>query len=111
MENAVAIIFLLTIAIYFVPAIVAHYREHHNFGGILLLNIFAGWTLIGWVCALVWAGSNPPEVKTSSNSSQPVAEDKSDIADQIKRLHNLKEEGILTQEEFNIKKKALLDDG
>jgi hypothetical protein len=40
---------------YFVPSGVAAFREHHNFGAILLLNILLGWTFIGWVVALVWA--------------------------------------------------------
>ena len=39
--------------IYFVPAVVA--RGKRNFGAIFALNLFLGWTLIGWVGALVWA--------------------------------------------------------
>jgi hypothetical protein len=48
---------ILTIffAIYFVPMIVAGVRHHHNRMAISVLNVFLGWTLIGWVVALVWA--------------------------------------------------------
>lgn len=42
-------------AIYFLPAIVAHRRQHRNFTGVLLLNLFLGWTLLGWVGALIWS--------------------------------------------------------
>jgi len=45
-------------ALYFLPAIVAHRREHHNKDAIAVLNLFLGWTFIGWVVALVWAKTN-----------------------------------------------------
>ena len=43
------------LAIYFVPSMVG--RKKRNFTAILLLNIFAGWTFIGWIVALVWAAT------------------------------------------------------
>jgi hypothetical protein len=46
---------LVVIGIYFIPAIVAWRRRHHNEMAIGILNLFLGWTLIGWVIALVWA--------------------------------------------------------
>lgn len=41
--------------IYFIPSMVAALRQHRNKSGIILLNIFLGWTLLGWVGALIWA--------------------------------------------------------
>ena len=46
---------IFAIGFYFMPAIVAAVRHTHNASGILLLNIFLGWTLIGWVVALLMA--------------------------------------------------------
>ena len=48
---------ILTTIVYFVPSIVAfrHKRRHHQAPAILALNLFLGWTLLGWVGALVWA--------------------------------------------------------
>ena len=43
------------LAIYFTPSIVASNRKHRNKTAILILNIFFGWTLLGWVGALIWA--------------------------------------------------------
>jgi Superinfection immunity protein len=40
---------------YFLPSIVALARSKRDITGILLLNFFLGWTMIGWVVALVWA--------------------------------------------------------
>ena len=48
---------VLVIGIYFLPGIVAHIRDHHQENAIVLLNLFLGWTLLGWVVALVWAAT------------------------------------------------------
>jgi hypothetical protein len=40
---------------YFLPTIIAVARSKRDIGAILVLNLFLGWTLIGWVIALVWA--------------------------------------------------------
>ena len=41
--------------VYLIPSIVASVRNHPQLGGIFRLNIFLGWTFIGWVAALIWA--------------------------------------------------------
>ncbi len=41
--------------LYFLPAILALARNKRDTTSILLLNLFLGWTAIGWVIALVWA--------------------------------------------------------
>lgn len=48
-------VILLLSAMYFLPTLIAAIRGHDNWLGIFLLNIFLGWTLIGWVVALVWS--------------------------------------------------------
>ena len=50
--------FLLTcicLGMYLLPSIIAAIRKHRNFGALLALNIFLGWTVFGWVGALVWS--------------------------------------------------------
>lgn len=42
---------------YFLPAIVAIARSHHNALAIFILNLLLGWTFLGWVVALAWAGT------------------------------------------------------
>ena len=51
----IALIILLMI--YFAPAICASDKKYSS--GIFILNLFLGWTLIGWVAALIWAVSSP----------------------------------------------------
>ena len=46
--------------LYFLPTIVAANRGH-GVTGVLLLNIFLGWTGVGWIVLMLWALlSNPP---------------------------------------------------
>jgi hypothetical protein len=40
---------------YFLPSVIALVRSKRDISAILLLNLFLGWTFIGWVVALVWA--------------------------------------------------------
>jgi hypothetical protein len=44
--------------IYFIPSVIANNRKHRQFTAIFILNLFFGWTLIGWVGALIWAVMN-----------------------------------------------------
>lgn len=49
------------LAFYFVPTIVALLRLHRNATAIVVLNILLGWTLVGWVVALVWSMATTPK--------------------------------------------------
>jgi ribosomal protein S27E len=49
------VVALISLAVYFLPTIIAVVGTHHNAGAILVLNLFLGWTFLGWVVALVWA--------------------------------------------------------
>lgn len=48
-------ILLLLLPVYLVPLIVAAVRRSQSLAGIAMVNILLGWSLIGWVGALVWA--------------------------------------------------------
>ncbi|WP_108508374.1 superinfection immunity protein [Polynucleobacter acidiphobus] len=50
-----AILITLLSLFYFLPVAIALYRKRANTGAIFALNLFLGWSLIGWVIALVWA--------------------------------------------------------
>jgi Superinfection immunity protein len=54
------VLLLLAACFYFLPGGVALLRRHHNAGAIVALNLFLGWTLVGWVACLVWALTNQP---------------------------------------------------
>lgn len=49
-----ACIFLI---IYFIPALTAYQRYHHQRHAIFIVNLFLGWSFFGWVAAMVWSVS------------------------------------------------------
>ena len=51
-----------SVAVYLISTLVAFARGHTNRLAILLLNLFLGWTLLGWVAALVWSAMSPNRV-------------------------------------------------
>ena len=46
---------LILAVVYFIPSIVAAVRNHRELGAIFRLNISLGWTIVGWISALIWA--------------------------------------------------------
>lgn len=48
---------VVAFGLYFLPAIIASRRSHPNATAITLLNLFLGWTALGWIIALVWANT------------------------------------------------------
>lgn len=54
---------LIFLFIYFIPTIVAFSRGHKNALAIFILNLFLGYTFVGWVIALIWAVYNGEQLK------------------------------------------------
>lgn len=46
---------IFMIAGYFVPTVIAFWRKHPQVVAIAVLNVFLGWTFLGWLGSLVWA--------------------------------------------------------
>ena len=59
------------LALYFLPTIVAILRDHRNAAAILILNLFLGWTFLGWVAALVWSATDATRSRTKSGTMLP----------------------------------------
>lgn len=55
LQESSGVIVAVLFFIYFLPALVAEYRHHRQKLAIGILTLVGGWTLIGWVTALVWA--------------------------------------------------------
>ena len=73
MEAGIVLI-LIFLTFYFLPFLIALMRVRPNTGAILILNLFLGWTLVGWVVALVWAVStNDPPKPTQVVVNAPAA--------------------------------------
>jgi|SRR5882672_9924668 len=57
MEDLIATYFILYLLIYFLPTIIALISGCNRTGAVFVMNLFLGWTFIGWVWAFVWAVS------------------------------------------------------
>ncbi|MCE0865580.1 superinfection immunity protein [Pseudomonas alloputida] len=99
----------LVVAVYFIPTIVAAIRLHQNRVSIMLLNLFLGWTGLGWLGALIWSASAinkpaggvaPPIAHAGRSGEDPYHE--------LEKLAALKERGHITAEEFEAEKAKIL---
>jgi hypothetical protein len=61
-------------ALYLLPSIVAVIRRHHNAVAIIVLNILLGWSLIGWVVAMVWSATATAKPEPRRNYHQDSIE-------------------------------------
>jgi hypothetical protein len=50
-------VFLIVLVMYFLPSVVAVARKVTHQGSVIVINVFLGWTFIGWVVALAMACS------------------------------------------------------
>ena len=56
MERIDGLIFgLIFCFFYLLPYLAARHRGHPNKSAIWIFNMFLGWTVIGWIIALIWA--------------------------------------------------------
>jgi Superinfection immunity protein/Short C-terminal domain len=116
---------------YFLPTIIAVLRRKTSAVGVFFLNLFLGWTFIGWVGALIWALSAdrqptiivnnapssappppfspppPPHNYTNVTMRKPAATQQDKI-DQLRQLKQLLDDGVLTETEFNRQKAEIL---
>jgi len=56
--------------LYFLPFFVACVRKCKAFAGIAVVNLFLGWTLVGWVVALAWAACGEVRAPEASQAAE-----------------------------------------
>ena len=93
------ILLIIAFPLFFLPTIIAFQKDHPYKIAIMILNIvgsaIAG---LGWLAAMIWCFVLPRSELGISSS----------VATELEKLHQLKEKGALTQEEFDTRKKSLL---
>ena len=65
--------FVFAPALYLLPTFEAWKKEHPNLTAIALVNIFLGWSVLGWVVAVVWAFKKPELVAMVSSQGGATA--------------------------------------
>ncbi len=48
-------VLLLLLAAYFIPVLIAYGRGHDQLTLIVVLDVCFGWTVLGWLVALLWS--------------------------------------------------------
>jgi len=71
MTNGQIIEVLLVVA-YLLPTIVSWRRGHRQHLAITVLNVLLGWTILGWIGALVWACTTDVEPKIELERSERI---------------------------------------
>lgn len=102
------------LAIYLLPLIVALGVKSEKIVSVFLINFFLGWTVVGWIVAMVMAlgktetkHSSPINIQMTQNTSaseKPINLNLKDLA----QLAKLRDDGILTETEFREQKAAIL---
>ncbi|SHG87904.1 superinfection immunity protein [Bradyrhizobium erythrophlei] len=63
-DNGAALIGLLVIlSLYFIPTSISLIRRHRQTLAIFMTNLLLGWTILGWIAALIWACTAPKSEK------------------------------------------------
>lgn len=69
--------------LYFLPAVIAAARGHHQAGAIFVLDLLLGWTLLGWIVAIVWSftatGSGVPPAVYDETGTLPSGSAESEV--------------------------------
>lgn len=93
------LILILLACLFFLPTIIAVKRNHPYKVPIILINIIGGllWG-IGWLVSLIWSFILPKVTAINTN-----------VADELEKLHALKEKGIISDTEFEKKKTSLMN--
>lgn len=60
-DGAGTVLALALLIMYFAPAMLAWHEKHPQRAAIFALNSLLGWTLLGWIIALVWALTRSPQ--------------------------------------------------
>lgn len=97
------VLFFMFLA-YFLPTGIAVLRDHRNQLSIFLLNLFVGWTFIGWIAALVWSAANDSKGEVVVNTASVQQRS---ISSEIMELASLRDSGALTEEEFQAEKQRI----
>lgn len=74
---------IVVVLLYFLPTLLARIHRKSQFGSIFLVNLFFGWTVIGWLVAVFWASSRDavsmayvePQPRTCSSCGSVIPTD------------------------------------
>jgi hypothetical protein len=70
-----ALAILIGLGFYFLPTIIAQIRSTKRAATIFAVNLIFGWTVVGWIAAVIWALGQQPSPEGEPASSCPMEAD------------------------------------
>lgn len=67
-----ALVLFVAACVYLLPSVVAASTRHRYTAVIAVVNVFLGWTIVGWLIAFVWALINPVSRPQAPTPRQPA---------------------------------------
>ncbi|WPB59040.1 superinfection immunity protein [Xylophilus sp. GOD-11R] len=117
MEKFAAVMaYVFAVLLYLLPIYEAVSRDHAKAVSIGLVDLLLGWTIVGWIVALVWALRAPkPEVpfevsygwETTAKPAPGQRSGRRAIDDEAAVLAKLRADGVLNDDEFARAKERL----
>lgn len=101
------IVLIFLVIIYFLPTLIANGNRKRNAEAIAILNLLLGWTVLGWLVALIWGCTKDAKPVTKEIIMKPKEKT---ITQKIEELTELKDKGLITQDEYEAKRAKLLED-
>ncbi|UVC12681.1 superinfection immunity protein (plasmid) [Rhizobium sp. TH2] len=106
-ENRLAI--AIMIFLYLLPSWIAWSRKHPSKGSIIAVNILLGWSVAGWIWALIWslgttkhniAVVSPSTVTTQQSVPAASPATNKSVAERISELKAMLDSGTINLMEF-----------
>jgi len=65
------ILLVIGLGVYFLPTMLALYRNCHATSWIVMVNVLVGWTIVGWFAVLGWAATGKADVLPPTITTPP----------------------------------------
>jgi Superinfection immunity protein len=67
MDFLIIVIAILGGCFYFLPTVISSIRHSEHSSGIFWVNCLFGWTVLGWIAALIWAVTEKVEERVTTS--------------------------------------------
>ena len=96
--------------LYFLPTSTALRNRNRNVAAILVLNVFLGWTFLGWVGALVWAfiKTDNSELETVLQALEDEKAGTTEARAKLTSLQSLRDRNQISENEYLAQRNKIL---
>lgn len=107
---------IASLIVYFFPFLLSLLTRNRT-GGVFVMNLFLGWTFIGWVWALIWAVTSEQKIQGNNEvhaeheihrESQIQDVDNASLINQLSQLHSLLEKEVISKEIYEQERVEIL---